>query len=208
MPSAVSVARKFVHQTLKHWKLEDYASDVALMMSELVSNAIKVMGFHDRQPLPWEVTAQHVIAVQLRAIGYVLYIEAWDGSPEEPVKQAVAADAEGGRGLHLVEALSKEWGLYRSSAGGKIVWAMKALTMLPALTPDGSTLQLRVPDDLKAKPGPVTDQASIALMERVLDGLHQLIRLWHEEAGFLTDVELVRIEGRMRACAEAHGSPN
>lgn len=175
VPSAVSVSREFVHQTLRHWKLDDYAADAALMMSELVSNAVKAMGFKDRQPHQWEVTAHHVIAVQLRAIGDVLFIEVWDGSPDEPVKQTVTADAEGGRGLHLVEALSKKWGIYRPPAGGKIVWAMKVLTMLPSPALDGSTLQLRVPDALRPKPGPAKEQASIALMQRVLDGLRNTL---------------------------------
>ncbi|MDQ0776323.1 anti-sigma regulatory factor (Ser/Thr protein kinase) [Streptomyces aurantiacus] len=175
MPSAVPVAREFVHQALRHWKLDDYAADAALMMTELVSNAIKATGFTDRQPRPWEVTAQHVIAVQLRAIGDVLYIEVWDRSPLVPIKQDITAEAEGGRGLHLVEALSEKWGTYWPPAGGKIVWAMKALIKLPSPALDGSTLQLRVPDDLQPQPGPVTEQASTALMQRVLDGLRQVL---------------------------------
>jgi anti-sigma regulatory factor (Ser/Thr protein kinase) len=170
VPSAVSVAREFVHQTLAYWKLDDYAADAALMMSELVSNATKATGFK-REPMPWEVNAKHVIAVQLRAIGDVLFIEVWDRSSLAPVKQDVTADAEGGRGLQLVEALSKKWGIYRPPAGGKIVWAMTALFNLPSPALDGSTLQLRVPDVLKPQPGPEKDRASVALMQRVLDGL-------------------------------------
>ncbi|MDQ0935986.1 anti-sigma regulatory factor (Ser/Thr protein kinase) [Streptomyces turgidiscabies] len=173
--SAVAVAREFVHMTLRHWKLDDYAADAALMMSELVSNAVKATGFFDRQPMPWEISTQHVMAIQLRAVGDELYIEVWDRSLDEPVKQTVTADAEGGRGLHLVEALSKNWGIYRPPAGGKIVWAMIATVQLPNPALDGSTLQLRVPDDLKPQDGPVKDQASIALMQRVLDGLCRLL---------------------------------
>ncbi|WP_314410104.1 ATP-binding protein [Streptomyces kroppenstedtii] len=175
MPSAVPVAREFVHQALRHWKLDDYVADAALMMSELVSNAVKATGFKDRQPSPWEITAQHVIAVQLRAIGDVLYIEVWDRSPLVPIKQDVTAETEGGRGLHLVEALSEKWGTYWPPAGGKIVWAMNALIKLPSPDLDGSTLQLHVPDDLKPQPSPVTEQASTALMQRVLDGLRRVL---------------------------------
>ncbi|MFJ2006705.1 ATP-binding protein [Streptomyces chartreusis] len=173
--SAVAVAREFVHQALRYWKLDDYAADVALMMSELVSNAVKETGFYDRQPLPWEVTAGHVMAIQLRAVGDELYVEVWDRSPREPAKQHVTADAEGGRGLHLVEALAKDWGIYRPPAGGKIVWALLATTQSPNPQLDGQTLQLRVPDELNPQPGPVKDQASIALMQRVLDGLRNLL---------------------------------
>ncbi|MFI9175956.1 ATP-binding protein [Streptomyces lincolnensis] len=174
-PSAVAVAREFVHLTLRHWKLDDYAADVSLMMSELVSNAVKATGFYDRQPMPWEITAQHVMAIQLRAVGDELYVEVWDRSLDEPVKQHVTADAEGGRGLHLVEALAQKWGVYHPPAGGKIVWALLTTIQLPNPALDGSTLELRVPDDLKPQDGPVKDQASIAMMQRVLDGLRQLL---------------------------------
>ncbi|WP_416982937.1 ATP-binding protein [Streptomyces sp. T028] len=173
--SAVSVSRAFVRQTLAHWKLSDYAPDCALMMSELVSNAVKETGFADRQPKSWEITAAHVVAVQLRAIGEVLYVEVWDRSPLVPVKQEVTAEAEGGRGLHLVEALAKDWGIYRPPAGGKIVWAMVPLASLPSPSLDGPTLQLRMPDGVTPPPGPVKQQASTALMQRVLDGLRQLL---------------------------------
>ncbi|WP_435212652.1 ATP-binding protein [Streptomyces sp. bgisy034] len=173
--SAVPVSREFIRATLAYWKLDHHAADCALMTSELVSNAIKATGFKDRLPKSWEVTAEHVIAVQLRAIGEVLYIEVWDRSPMVPVKQEVTAEAEGGRGLHLVEALAKDWGTYWPPAGGKIVWAMVPLITLPSPALDGSTLQLRIPDGIEPPPGPVKEQASIALMQRVLDGLRQLL---------------------------------
>ena len=39
-----------------------------------------------------------------------LRIEVWDQSGIPPVRRAAAEDAENGRGLELVESLSKEWG--------------------------------------------------------------------------------------------------
>ncbi|MFF5004754.1 ATP-binding protein [Streptomyces phaeochromogenes] len=173
--SAVSVARAFTRQTLAHWKLDDFAADASLMMSELVSNAVKASGITDPEPKPWQIKAEHVIAVQLRALGGRLFIEVWDRSALVPIKQSVSADAEGGRGLHLVEALSKRWGTYRPQAGGKIVWAEVALTRLPNPALDGSTLQLRVPSDMEPPPGPTKDQATTALMQRVLDGLRRVL---------------------------------
>lgn len=175
VPAAVSVSRAFVRQVLQHWKLDDQAADVALMTSELVSNAVKATGFADRQPKSWEVTARHVIALQLRVLDGSLFIEVWDRSPLVPVKQEVTADAEGGRGLHLVEALAKDWGIYRPPAGGKIVWARVLLTLSPRPDLDGSTLHLRVPDAAAPVSGAVKDQASTALMQRVLDGLRRLL---------------------------------
>ncbi|WP_236067452.1 ATP-binding protein [Streptomyces brasiliscabiei] len=169
--TAVPVSRAFVRQTLAHWNLADYADETALIMSELVGNAVKATGIQERAPKPWQITAQHVVAIQLRAVDDELHAEVWDRSALNPVKQTVTAEAEGGRGLHLVEAVAKEWGIYRPPAGGKIVWAKVALTTAPSPEPDGPTLQLRVPDHTLPRSGPVKEQASIALMECVLDGL-------------------------------------
>lgn len=52
-----------------------------------------------------------------------LVICVWDGHDDMPVRKDAAVDAEGGRGLMLVESLSKEWGVYRETAG-KVVWVM------------------------------------------------------------------------------------
>lgn len=175
VPAAVSVSRAFVRQVLTYWKLDDQIADVALMTSELVSNAVKETGFADRQPKPWEITAQHVIALQLRVLDGALYVEVWDRSPLVPIKQEVTAEAEGGRGLHLVEALSMNWGTYWPPAGGKIVWAKVMLTTPPCPALDGSTLQLRVPIETEPPSGPAKEQATTALLERVLDGLRRLL---------------------------------
>ncbi|WP_258044162.1 ATP-binding protein [Streptomyces sp. SM11] len=173
--SAVSVSRAFVRATLDHWKLDDHAPDCSLVVSELVSNAVKATGFYGRDPKPWEVTTHHVIAVQLRAMGDALYVEVWDRSHLVPVPQPTDDTAEGGRGLHLVEALVKDWGTYWPPAGGKIVWAMLPLPTLPSPALDGSTLVLRIPEGFNPPPGPTKEQAATALMQRVLDGLRNLV---------------------------------
>jgi anti-sigma regulatory factor (Ser/Thr protein kinase) len=173
VPSAVPVSRAFVREALRFWKLDDHSSDVALMMSELASNAVKATGFADRQPKSWELTAQHVMAVQLRAVDDELFVEVWDMSPLLPIRRTVTAETEGGRGLHLVEALAKEWGVYQPPAGGKIVWAKVALTTSPRPGLDKPTLQLQVPSDADPLPGPVKERATTALLQRILDGLRQ-----------------------------------
>lgn len=175
VPAAVSVSRWFVRQVLHHWKLDAQVDDAALVMSELVSNAIKATGFQGRQPKLWEITAEHIIAIQLRVVDEALFIEVWDPSLLSPVKQTVTADDEGGRGLHLVEALAKDWGIYRPPAGGKIVWARVPLITPPHPPLDDSTLQLRAPVETEPPHGPVREQATTALLQRVLDGLRQLL---------------------------------
>jgi hypothetical protein len=52
-----------------------------------------------------------------------MVIHVWDASPEMPVRKDTAPDEESGRGLMLVEALSKDHGVYRK-AEGKTVWAL------------------------------------------------------------------------------------
>jgi anti-sigma regulatory factor (Ser/Thr protein kinase) len=52
-----------------------------------------------------------------------LVIRVWDGSDDMPVRQQAGPDQTGGRGLMLVEALSKDSGAYRE-ANGKVVWAV------------------------------------------------------------------------------------
>ena len=49
----------------------------------------------------------------------------WDASPRPPAQAAdPGADAEGGRGLLLVEALSERWGHFSYGGDGKVVWAL------------------------------------------------------------------------------------
>jgi hypothetical protein len=56
----------------------------------------------------------------------------WDASPQPPIPMDAAQDAEHGRGLLLVEAVSKQWGWFPTQPGapqadthhGKVVWAV------------------------------------------------------------------------------------
>ena len=53
-----------------------------------------------------------------------------DASPQPPVLMGVTDEAERGRGLMLVEAISEQWGWYSREAGdGKFVWAIAMLCL-------------------------------------------------------------------------------
>lgn len=171
--TAVGVSREFVRQTLAAWQLAGQIGSAELVASELVTNAVKMTGITDPEPAWNMVRAHHVIGVQLRLVDTSLYVEVWDrgeGSPEIPGQ---SLDAEGGRGLFIVESLSKQWDIYRPAAGGKVIWAELALDKpenpvhlterLPHRTPGGH--------GPAAGPAPAPEPVDIALMQRVLDGL-------------------------------------
>lgn len=53
-----------------------------------------------------------------------LVIEVSDSDPNPPVLNDASPEAESGRGLMLVQALSKEWSFYFPASGGKIIFAV------------------------------------------------------------------------------------
>lgn len=66
-----------------------------------------------------------------------LRIEVWDGADRLPVAGAAGiadGEAESGRGLMLVEALSVAWGWYQTRRGGKVVWCEVGAVWRPAAT--------------------------------------------------------------------------
>jgi hypothetical protein len=63
--------------------------------------------------------------MSLLSDGVSLVIHVWDGNDELPARRDAGPDAEGGRGLMLVDALATDWGCYRADAG-KVVWVSLA----------------------------------------------------------------------------------
>ncbi|WP_324618077.1 ATP-binding protein [Streptomyces sp. RTd22] len=95
---------------LAAWRLEELAEVAALIVSELVTNAVK----HARSN-SIRLTITRPEAVRVR-IGVV------DKSKKRPVPRKSSAEDEGGRGLALVEALAEDWGT-DPLPWGKRVWA-------------------------------------------------------------------------------------
>ncbi|WP_330266277.1 ATP-binding protein [Streptomyces griseorubiginosus] len=172
VPSAVSCSRMLVRLTLTRWKLADYVETAELVMSELVTNAVRATGLLDPEPQTWKIKEEHVIGVQLRAIGTSLVLDVWDRSSDQPVARSSDDDAEGGRGLLLVGATCKQWDFFRPHAGGKIVWAELELDRT-AKPPPLSTMPVRIPGATKPPRGPVHTMAEEALLQRFLDALYQ-----------------------------------
>jgi hypothetical protein len=56
-----------------------------------------------------------------------MLIQVWDGNDRMPVLRDVDLEAEGGRGLAVVKALSEDWGAFQpQQSSGKVVWARVA----------------------------------------------------------------------------------
>jgi anti-sigma regulatory factor (Ser/Thr protein kinase) len=96
---------------------------VALLVSEMVTNATKLCSSEavDQNARP---TSTDPISLTLTDLGGRVRIEVGDSNPEPPRLCDMGPDAESGRGLMLVEALSTEWSYFYSSAGRKVVYAI------------------------------------------------------------------------------------
>ena len=114
LPGAVPCARLHTRQLLWEWGLNEVVDDAELLVSELVTNALRATAAM-RQTLP--------IRLWLLSNNVRVVISVWDGNPHPPVHVSVGDDAESGRGLVLVEALSGRWDWFaHKGLGGKIVW--------------------------------------------------------------------------------------
>ncbi|WP_107397801.1 ATP-binding protein [Streptomyces acidiscabies] len=158
----------FVRHTLARWNIPEQIDNAALIMSELVTNAVKASGITDPDPKPWQIKAEHVIGIQLQVIQGSAYVEVWDQTPEPPVRQNPDLDVTSGRGLLLVESLAKRWNVYHPVVGGKVVWAELLIGAAESPPFNQSYTPLMVPEDIRAKQGPTEFQARQALLDRLM----------------------------------------
>jgi anti-sigma regulatory factor (Ser/Thr protein kinase) len=123
LPRTVGQARSYARWVLDTWQLESMADTIELLVSELVTNAINAIGITDEEPAESRLVGNvKPIYLCLSVRSDALRIEVWDTSSRPPLRRTAADEDEGGRGLLLVQALSKEWGCDVLNAGGKIVW--------------------------------------------------------------------------------------
>jgi anti-sigma regulatory factor (Ser/Thr protein kinase) len=105
-PQAVGEARRFVRACLGGGSTG--IEDVLLVTSELACNAVR--------------HAQSAFAVSVTVLGDALRISVRDASGESPRLLPLPGDAESGRGIATIAALSSRWGI-ESHRGSKTVWA-------------------------------------------------------------------------------------
>lgn len=122
--TAPGCARVFVGHTLTSWLLPNLVHNAELIVSELVTNAVRATGITASDPTYSDLEGLALLAVQVRVSGESLFIEVWDDDREKPGHPSADIDPdERGRGLIIVAALSKHHGVSQYKGGGKIVWA-------------------------------------------------------------------------------------
>jgi anti-sigma regulatory factor (Ser/Thr protein kinase) len=121
---SVRTARNFTIATLHRWGAAAGGHDIATVVSELLTNALRhALAGSGESRGRWSI---RLGLLQLRPR---LLCAVADPSTAAPVLRQPSAIGETGRGLHIVCALSDRWG-YTTSDAGKVVWA--AFTAQPA----------------------------------------------------------------------------
>jgi hypothetical protein len=118
LDGAVPSARLHARLVLREWGLAALSDDTELLVSELVTNGVRAS----------RAMGQAAVRIWLVSDLRQVVVFVWDASPLPPERAAPGADAESGRGLLLVEALSQRWGHFGYDGGGKVVWALAAGT--------------------------------------------------------------------------------
>jgi GAF domain-containing protein/anti-sigma regulatory factor (Ser/Thr protein kinase) len=111
-PDAVPRARRFAAAALRGSPLAALLPDTEIVVSELVTNAL--------------LHAEGPVVVRVLPRGATVRVEVKDGTRRHPVRSAASTDGMTGRGIRLVEALSRRWGV-DAVEDGKVVWAELAV---------------------------------------------------------------------------------
>ncbi|MFG2825161.1 SpoIIE family protein phosphatase [Kitasatospora sp. NPDC048365] len=105
-PRSVRLARTLVREQLVNWGLTGFTERAELLVSELVTNAVRV--------------ARTEVQLQLICTGKLL-VEVSDDNHDMPSLEPVEPFDEWGRGLNLVATLADKWGTARKAVG-KVVY--------------------------------------------------------------------------------------
>ncbi len=116
---SVKTGRDFTRAVLCDWGLDDLADMAGLVVSELVTNALR-HGVPAGPPITGESP------VRLRLLGQAPYVMCMVTDPGAgiPVLRDPGPTAENGRGLNVVESCCVRWGWHLLDGGGKVVWAL------------------------------------------------------------------------------------
>jgi anti-sigma regulatory factor (Ser/Thr protein kinase) len=153
---SVRAARYFTTATLQRWGVAERRDDIVTVVSELLTTAV-------RHALPGPVDSRPRWPIRLGLLqpGPCVMCAVADPSDRAPVPAGPCQLAETGRGLHVIDALSDQWGYTTPSDTGKVVWATFTTgpvrpprALIPGPAGEGST-----------RPGPGRDHVSSSQLQ-------------------------------------------
>ena len=109
IPTSASETRAFVSHCLVEHRLLYLVDTIRLVASELATNAL--------------VHAQTAFTVTLSELDETVLLSVRDDSTLGPTRAIPQVMDTGGRGLHIVELVSLDWGVSKDHEGAKTVWA-------------------------------------------------------------------------------------
>jgi anti-sigma regulatory factor (Ser/Thr protein kinase) len=139
LPSAVPCARLHARRLMWEWGMTDLGETVELIVSELATNAVRASRDAGDRAGWDEGAGLGYIRLRLHSDKLQVLVDVWDRNPQRPHAAAADSNAESGRGLFLVEAISDRWGYYFPAdqptaddvpAQGKVVWALVGTALL------------------------------------------------------------------------------
>ncbi len=100
LATAVGCARLHVRQLLWEWGVTELSEPLELIVSELLTNAVKASQTMENRP---------PVRLWLLSDKARVLVLVWDANPQPPIQADVDLESESGRGLLLVESLSDKW---------------------------------------------------------------------------------------------------
>jgi hypothetical protein len=115
-PAAPAQARQLTRDCLARWDMRALTADAEAIASEIVTNALAAVSL---------TSAGLTIIYAIHASPPGLHIHVWDIGPGQPRPARAGSDAESGRGLAIINALTNgNWGWWPTpESGGKVVHA-------------------------------------------------------------------------------------
>src|SRR5260370_11075973 len=124
LPTATPCARLHARNIACEWGLGELADTIELIVSELVTNAVRASLDHDGRPRYSADTALACVHLRLSTDGISALVGVWDENTRLPVPAEPRLVDAGRRRLMLPDALTERWGWNLAPSGrAKIVWA-------------------------------------------------------------------------------------
>ncbi len=127
---SVRAARDFTVVTLRRWGAAEHCEDIAIVVSELLTNALRHALLDAGRTQP-----RCPVRLGLAQPGRCVICAVADPSRKPPMPAEPGTLTETGRGLHVIGALADTWGYTPPSHTGKVVWALFSLNRPRSASP-------------------------------------------------------------------------